>query len=205
MRKLKLSEFLNKYYTGQMLTVVDVGGNQGEFIPDFEKESPVKYVLDINNISPNPGIIKIGSLSEKSKFSLIIYSHVLEHVDNPRMELSKLLSFSNNIYVETPYGTPSINVLHSSRVVVYAMAILSHFPSIYRKFITASVGRENRFKPLVQSEHLSFFLPETFYYLAKVLNCKIQLDENEILDTMGNSMRVIRALLTKNNENLTAI
>jgi hypothetical protein len=205
MRKKKLVDFLNKHFTGHMLSIVDVGGGSGEFIPNFEKESPVKYVLDINNIAPNPGIIKLGSLSEKSKFSLIIYSHVLEHVNNPTAALSELLNFSNNVYVETPYGVPNMNPFRSSRVVVYSMAVLSNFPSIYRKIVTVSFGRKNRFKPLVQSEHLNFFLPETFFFLAQVLNCKIRLDETDIFDPMGNRVRVIRALFTKNDENLISI
>jgi hypothetical protein len=85
------------------------------------------------------------------------------------------------------------------------MAVLSKFPSIYRKIVTASFGRKNRFKPLVQSEHVNFFLPETFFFIAQVLNCKIQLDENDIFDPMGNCVRVIRALFTKNDENLISI
>jgi hypothetical protein len=60
--------------------MLDFGGADGQFLPAIEGD---KYVFEISNIDPAPGVIRISDESLLRTYSYVQLSHVLEHVTEP--------------------------------------------------------------------------------------------------------------------------
>ncbi len=83
-------------------TMLDYGGADGKFLPLLPG---TKFVYEISNIDPVPGVTLIKDESELSVYSYIQIAHVLEHVANP-LELTRkaasFLSRDGYLYIEVP-------------------------------------------------------------------------------------------------------
>lgn len=89
-------------------TVLDYGGDRGQFIPDGLGHQ--RFVYEISDVKPVEGVTRIDELDGR-KFDLIMLAHVLEHCSEPREILQKLrvLAHSGTIfYLEVPYERPSM-------------------------------------------------------------------------------------------------
>jgi hypothetical protein len=102
-RTTALSEFLRKELrTSSPLTILDYGGSDGSFIPDIPGS---KFVYEISNIDPIPGVTRIASESELGTYSLVLLAHVTEHVTHPLNLIRKLKAYvepGGHLYIETP-------------------------------------------------------------------------------------------------------
>ncbi len=102
-RTTALSKFLHKELgTPRPLTILDYGGSDGRFIPDIPG---YKFVYEISNIDPIPGVTRIKSESELGTYSLVLLSHVTEHVTHPLTLVRKLSAYvepGGHLYIETP-------------------------------------------------------------------------------------------------------
>lgn len=86
-------------------TILDYGGSDGRFIPDI---SGAKFVYDISNVDPLPGVTRIQSESELLTYSLVLLAHVTEHVTHPLNLVRKLSEYvepGGYLYIETPQET----------------------------------------------------------------------------------------------------
>jgi hypothetical protein len=95
--------FLSKAIdAGNSFTILDYGGSDGRFLPHLPG---AKFVYEISNIDPVPGVTRIGSESELGTYSLVHIAHVTEHVPHPLKLIRKLRTYikpGGYLYVETP-------------------------------------------------------------------------------------------------------
>ena len=194
MRKKSLETFLGKYLSSTPKSIVDVGGDRGQYIPDLGSNK--LYVLEASNKALLPGIERVGTLNEVSEIGLIIYSHVLEHVSEPLIELKELLEKSKFVYVEVPFGIPEINKARRSRIRFTIKFVASFYPRIWGKMTNPSTGRSSGNGILTQGEHLNFFSVKSLETMGKILNRSVQIEVNEIQTPDKATARVIQCLFS---------
>lgn len=102
-RTAALTTFLSKeLQTSHADTVLDYGGSDGRFIPDIPGS---KFVYEISNVDPVPGVTRIKSESELGTYSLVLLAHVTEHLTHPLNLVRKLTEYiepGGHLYIETP-------------------------------------------------------------------------------------------------------
>jgi hypothetical protein len=102
-RTAALKDFLNQNLTANYTsTILDYGGSDGKFIPDIPGE---KFVYEISDIDPIPGVTRIKSESDLSRYSIVLLAHVIEHVPHPLDLVRKVSSYvqpGGYLYIETP-------------------------------------------------------------------------------------------------------
>ncbi len=89
-----LESFLLPHLDGSRIaTVLDYGGDRGQFIP--HSLGTDKYVFELSDAEPVDGVSRIGSEQEMSamKFDLIMALGVLEHCSDPGDVVAKLRSY----------------------------------------------------------------------------------------------------------------
>lgn len=148
-------------------TVVDVGGDRGQFIPPI---FPDRFVLEASQKPLIPGTKRAESLTEVEsiKPNLVIVSGVLEHLPNPSELLREIVKVKPPenvmyIYLEVPSGVPK-NRTMLSRALSYlfgTVACRSQSTWVYLDRYSAkrkvSDKSASRIVPMRQSEHLNFF------------------------------------------------
>jgi len=192
MRKKSLKTFLERHLTSNPHSIVDVGGDRGQYIPDIGSEN--LYVLEASNKTLLPGIERIKNFNELHGVGLIIYSHVLEHVSDPLNELKELLNQSNSVYVEVPFGVPVINNARKSRILFFIKFIASFYPRVWKRMTHPSTGRNSVKGILTQSEHLNFFSVKSLVAIGEILNSSVQIEVNEIQTPDNATAKVIQCL-----------
>jgi hypothetical protein len=199
-RKKQISEFLTIYLPSKVFTVVDIGGGNGELIPDDLPSNfgeIKKYVLDISDVIPIANVTKINSLSEIDTCDLVIYSHTIEHVTDPIFELEEMLKHTRNIYIETPYGIPKTSFLNKSFLLTAFFVLLSLNPKLWRNMFSLSVGLKSKVRILRQSEHINFFQVETLKKLADLVNCDSYVRMSFTSNPLGEKHQIIQALFSR--------
>jgi hypothetical protein len=175
-------------------TVLDVGGDKGQYIPDFESTTK-RFVVDPSNRELAHGVKRLNSLEDIEKCDLILYSHVLEHVSFPLQDIVNLLRKCKALYIEVPFGKPKINLARRLGIFVPLILILSKFPKLYSKFTAPNAGRlSNRNLWLNQSEHINFFEENSFRFIAEINNKNLECIVSEIPTPDGKKAKVIQAL-----------
>lgn len=156
-RKSMMSSFLaGRFDTGKVKSVLDYGGDRGQFIPD-EFNAADRYVYDISNNPLCPGIKRIVDLSESTdkQFDFILCCHVLEHVPYPNEIIERILTFSHKntkFYFEVPIDLPPFlnGVLLNYFFKFFSSHAMFHLYSKIRQRHDA-----NAFFPM--HEHINFF------------------------------------------------
>lgn len=102
-RQAALSLFLGKALPKlDGRTILDYGGADGRFMPNIPGS---KFVYEISNTDPLPGITRIRSESELGTYSVVLFAHVTEHVPHPLNLVRKLSTYvepGGYLYIETP-------------------------------------------------------------------------------------------------------
>jgi hypothetical protein len=102
-RTVGLSQWLASRITPETgFSMLDYGGADGKFLPSLPGN---RYVLEISNITPAPGITRIDEESDLTTYSYIQIAHVLEHVSNPLLLTKKAASYlkpGGYLYIEVP-------------------------------------------------------------------------------------------------------
>jgi hypothetical protein len=90
-RRGSLETFLAQHLPASSIeTVVDVGGDRGQYIPIGER----KVVIDPSDRQLVPGVERLDALSDLATADLLISAHVLEHLADPRTEISSYVTAS---------------------------------------------------------------------------------------------------------------
>ena len=87
-------------------SMLDFGGSDGRFLPRLDGE---KYVFEISNTQPMPGIVRIANEADLATYSYVQIAHVLEHVSEPLQLLKHVAGFMNPsgyLYIEVPQDLP---------------------------------------------------------------------------------------------------
>jgi hypothetical protein len=194
-KKKYLETFLLGNLKSKPQTLVDYGGDKGQYIPNLGQEK--SYVLDVSNNDTLPGIKRISSLNEVITPDLVILSHVLEHVSNPLAMLENLLEQSKVVYVEVPFGCPQPDKQKESNT-KFLITLLSSFnPRLWSGKTQASTGRKSLNRTLVQAEHINFFTNETFNVIGRYLSASIICVVSSVPTPDGMEAKVIQCLITR--------
>lgn len=95
-----------KIQPGSDFSMLDFGGSDGRFLP---KLSGSKFVFEISNTEPLPGIVRIANEKDLKTYSYVQIAHVLEHVPNPLALLKHVAKFmapAGYLYIEVPQDVP---------------------------------------------------------------------------------------------------
>ena len=192
MRRLHLENLLNSVINqdGTTITVkrvLDVGGDEGQFIPKTESIT-AKAVLEISGIKPVVGVEVINSWDQAHNFQpdFIMICHVLEHLENPLEtveNVSKILLTGGLLYIEIPLDGPSrIPKFFSSKFYHRYTKFLCRFPSLFvcadllglvsRKFIGWPIWGS----VIKQSEHINFFNESSIKQVIETLGFSQMID-----------------------------
>jgi hypothetical protein len=148
--------------------VLDVGGDEGQFIPDIETIE-TKAVLEVSGARPVEGAQVLETWDEAIGFKpdMIMMCHVLEHIENARENIknaARALEQGGFLYIEIPLDRPvKIAQIFSTRVYARYVKLLCRIPMLFvfadllslvsRRF----VGRPIPGAVIKQNEHINFF------------------------------------------------
>lgn len=194
-RKESLTEFLSMNGIEVCKNIIDVGGDRGQYIPDITRE---KIVFDISDKTTLEGVMRISSFESLPTSDLIIYAHVLEHVDEPVAQIRQLFEKSARIYVEVPFGVPEVNKIRKSKFRFLFHLIWSLNKFTWRKVTSPATGRKvSSRKMLTQSEHLTFFNEKSMNSLARQVGASIVMKRTSISTPDLNTGEVLQCVLTR--------
>jgi len=98
-----LTTWLNgKIKADSDFSMLDFGGSDGRFLPKLPGN---RFVYEISNTTPLPGIVRIADEKDLTKYSYVQIAHVLEHVAEPLGLLKHVAIFmkpSGYLYIEVP-------------------------------------------------------------------------------------------------------
>lgn len=161
-RKRNLARFLGDRASA-IDTVLDYGGDRGQFIP--ENVGKNRFVYELSDAKPAPDVTRLNSVAGRT-FDLIMLAHVLEHCSEPlqMIQLLQPLGHANTLfYFEVPYERPSLAWTGSGAIQrLYLRALLHARPLLTLADLYSTVARVKfDFVPPFGlqkcSEHLNFF------------------------------------------------
>ena len=191
-RKSALVEFLKSCGLNHFHTIIDIGGDRGQYIPNIATK---KIVLDISDKETLPGVLRIEEFNKLPQSELIIYAHVLEHVADPFDEIKKLFSKGKYVYVEVPFGIPIINEFRKNRFRFVFHLISSVNRILWSRSTSPATGRAvSAKKMLTQSEHLTFFTEKSMQVLADRIGASVIIMKKTISTPDFNTGLVLQCL-----------
>ena len=171
-RKENLARLLSGR-SGFIRSVLDYGGDRGQFIPDHLGTE--RHVFEISDATPVPGVSRIDSVEEK-QFDFVMLAHVLEHCSDPLKVANELKQFANDqtiYYFEVPYERPSLRFAPRGRLQrLYRNALLHSGPLLTAVDFYSTVCRVKfnynlPFGLHKCSEHLNFFNEQSLRVLLE--------------------------------------
>jgi SAM-dependent methyltransferase len=158
--------FLPHVNNAMVKTVLDYGGDRGQFIP--KSLGTDKFVFELSDAIPTPGVSRIASEQELNsmKFDFIMALGVLEHCSEPANVLGQLRSCLNPgslLCIGVPYERYGVGFAGRGRFYRNYLNALLHLPAalVAVDFYSAVARiRLNHILPfgLVKChEHLNFF------------------------------------------------
>ena len=154
-------------------TVLDYGGDRGQFIPD--RLGTERFVYEISDVKPIDGVTRLSSV-EGRQFDFVMLAHVLEHCSEPREVLRGLKSLGHGrtvFYFEVPYERPSLQSAgkgSSQRKYLHMLTRMGPVLQVVDLYSTVFRIKFDRIPPLgLQkcSEHLNFFNQPSLAALMK--------------------------------------
>ena len=194
-RKSSIEKFLIPLIDVSDLKIADIGGDSGQFIPDFATE---KFVVDPSKKVPVRGVSSVTEIEDLPKVDLIIYAHVLEHMADPIAEMKMLFSKSKRVYVEVPFGIPNITKSRKSYTKLVKTLLKSLSPKRWKDATQPATGRSITGQlTLTQSEHLNFFSEHSMRVLSNIVGARIELHKTAIETPDYKKAEVLQCLFVK--------
>ena len=173
LRKANLLKLVNRAVINGTISppmsIVDWGGDQGQFIPDFQ-HAPKKMVYEISNVKPISGVGQVASIQEIKTVEpdFIMICHVLEHDHCARETIntiSELLPKNGILYIEVPDDRIGITPKHHTSV-RRQLFLLNHrllfiVLDAYSLLTLRILKKRMPLQILKQSEHVNFFSRES--------------------------------------------
>jgi hypothetical protein len=194
-RKFSIEKFLIPLIGKSNLKIADIGGDSGQFIPDF---ATGKFVVDPSKKVPVSGVVSVTEIEDLPKVDLIIYAHVLEHVADPVAEMRTLFSKSKRVYIEVPFGIPIITKSRKSYIKLFKTLLKSLNPKLWKGATQPATGRSIAGQlTLTQSEHINFFSEHSMRVLSNIVGARIELHRTEIETPDYKKAEVLQGLFVK--------
>jgi hypothetical protein len=163
-------------------TVVDFGGDEGQFFPTIEIEN--RIVIDVSNKPLRRNVVRAPSLEDvSSDIDLIVAAHIAEHVNEPvdffRGLISHLKSGSH-LYIEVPLDKPSVKKFHATaKYEEYLKAVSSGGKKkfVVHDFVSGvarQLGKKIPRRGIVkQSEHLNYYNLQSLSLIVEGIGCTV--------------------------------
>ena len=167
-RLKNLIEILDKNVTGgikSIKTVLDYGGDKGQFIPQI---IPEKYVYEISHAPLAEGVSLINPFETKKNYDLIMCCNVLEHVSDPMKvvtQIKSLMQKNNYLYIELPYDLDKRDILTNLHFLFNRYFSWVNILKYYLKMKSANCR--------IISEHINFFTPYSINKLLEINGFRI--------------------------------
>jgi hypothetical protein len=197
-------------------TVVDIGGDRGQFIPDIVER---KFVLDVSGKPPVPGVVALDSMESVRDVTpdLVMVCGLLEHLARPSAFLCSIYDELDRpegllVYVEVPAGVPDPRRRAAPDLAASVGALAARWRPAWAGLDALSARWRGRFgsefplMPLRQSEHLTFFTDAGLRLLLEEVGAEpLLVDEYPMPSTLlaGGRVgfsRVLRALVRMHSE-----
>ena len=164
--------------------VLDVGGDEGQFIPKIESITH-KAVLEVSGVRPVDGAQILSSWNEVDNFmpDMIMMCHVLEHIETARESVenaSRALKPGGLLYIEIPLDRPEkIGRLFSKPIYTRYTKFLCKTPTLFLLADLLSLvsrkllGRTVFGAVIKQNEHINFFNGATISAVVQTLGFEL--------------------------------
>ena len=185
LRKANLLKLVNRAVINGTISppmsIVDWGGDQGQFIPDFQ-HAPKKMVYEISNVKPISGVGQVASIQEIKTVEpdFIMICHVLEHDHLARETvntISELLPENGLLYIEVPDDRISVTPKHRASVrrqrFLLNHKLLFIVLDAYSLLTLRILRKRMPFQILKQSEHVNFFSPDSIVMVMESLGFEL--------------------------------
>lgn len=166
-------------------TVVDVGGDRGQFIP---RSIPNRFVVDVSNKRVTENVTRLVTIQDAIPLypDLVMACGILEHLSKPIDFLQELLTLhsiqrSMLIYIEVPDGVPHRRPWLNRLLGNTCGRIAARSHRFWRALDSRSAAlqilgkRGSVLMPLRQSEHINFFSEEGLRRIAFNAGLKVLL------------------------------
>lgn len=179
LRKANLLKLVNRAVSSGTISlprsIVDWGGDQGQFIPDF-KHAPHKLVYEVSNVAPISGVNRTSSIEgiKAVEPDFIMICHVLEHDHCARETINTitgLIPENGLLYIEVPDDRISATPRHHKSV-WWQLFLLNHrllfiVLDAYSLFTLRILKKRLPLQILKQSEHVNFFNRDSIVVVLK--------------------------------------
>ena len=110
-RRREVGHFFREHLGAARVTsVLDYGGDAGQFIPDLPEVE--RFVYEISDVEPIEGVTRIAQLEDlPGPMDVVMLMHVLEHASDPLEMLAEVRPTGRPdgwIYVEVPLDRPHV-------------------------------------------------------------------------------------------------
>ena len=203
-RKQNLYEFLKGYTdTGGIRSVLDYGGDRGQFIPD--DIGAERFVYDVSNVDPIASVVRLASAEAVNArcYDLVMVCHVLEHMSDPGGGLRAVmpvLAEKSFLYVEVPFEQFDISFVGRGawyRRYLNAVARCNKVATLI-DFISTACRRKLKFIPpfgfAKMHEHINFFTASSLRALLEKNGFSVVACEVRNSPTYAGFEKVISAL-----------
>ncbi len=167
-------------------TVVDFGGDEGQFFPEISIEN--RIVIDVSNKPLRKNVLRVPSLGEvKHTIDLIVAAHIAEHVNDPLDFFYELISHLNPgtyLYVEVPMDCPSVTNFHATESYeAYLKRVCSRGKRLFIALdFISGFARQFGFQIpqrgiVKQSEHLNYYNLNSITFILERLGMTVLMSE----------------------------
>lgn len=168
-RKECLFQFLkNNNIIFRVSSVLDWGGDRGQYIPDI---IPERYVYEISDVNPVSGVTKLANKQDvlNHKFDMVMLCHVLEHSSEPSEMMRSIAGLNAEFfYFEVPLDPfKIIRVMPNSWYRKYVKFMsktlcLRTLIDLFANFWGMKLGLIPPFAVIQQHEHINYFNEKSF-------------------------------------------
>ena len=169
-------------------------------VPDFGQVE--SYVIESSTKNLVKGVGRLPNLDsiDLDEGGIVIYSHVLEHVADPKEAVIELLRHASLVYIEVPFGVPEVSKTRRSLIRLAFKALSSYSTFFWRQFAKPATGRNSHNGVLIQSEHINFFSTQSLRVLANKIGVEAIIEVNSIYTPDKSQARVIQCLFRSHFE-----
>ncbi len=193
-RRANLGSLLDHWADlAEVATVLDYGGDRGQFIP-AELEHSRRYVYEVSGVEPIEGVIPLHSIEDVLELEpdLVLCSHVLEHVADPKQVVELLRTVGNGdtlFYFELPLDSPVPDYVGQLEMdagfLSRAKARVKSIHPVYNNYLRLRRAQIPWINPMMH-EHINHFSERSLHMMPTRSGFRVEHLSTAVLDlTLG--------------------